>query len=352
MPAILPGVALALAVTGVAMWLSQLIGTHVLGATGASPISPITVAIVLGILIGNAAGTPKVLAPGLDFCVQKLLRLGIVLIGLKLSLGDIVHLGAYGVPVVAVFIVTALASTMWVGRRLGVTDGLGMLTAAATSICGVTAAVSVAPVIEASDEELSYTVANVTLYGVFAMVFYPYLAHLVFGAQSLGAGLFLGTSIHDTSQVMGAALSYKQIFHDEVAFKVATITKLTRNMCLVGVVPLLAYLHARRKGAERRETRSATLFPRFVLYFLAMVLLRTAGDRYWPSDTWKWLVKLLSDQCSLISLGAALASVGLTTQLARLRKLGLRPLWLGGLAATVVGALGMSLATLVTRLSP
>ncbi len=348
MLAYFPGIFVALALTGAAVFVSDHIGHDLMHVTGASPISPITVAIVLGIIAGNLFGVPKKLASGLDVCVKKLLRLGIILIGLKLSLGDVAKDAALILPVVALVIAGGLAITAAFARYVGVSSGLGLVTAAATSICGVTAAVSVAPVVEATEEELSYAVANVTLYGLIGMLFYPYLAHWVFPTQPQSAGLFLGTAIHDTSQVMGAALSYQQVFHDDAAFKFATITKLTRNVFLVVVVPLLAYLHARR-GGKHTETKLSTLFPTFVLGFLAMVAVRTAGDHLWPSPTWSHGIKLLTDTVATWLLGAALAAVGLTTQLSRLRGLGLKPLYVGGAAATCVGLLGMGLAAIAAH---
>lgn len=351
---VFPGIVAAVAIAGAAILLADWIGSAILHATGPSPVSPITVAILIGIFIGNTAGVSPALSPGLEFCVKKVLRLGIVLIGLKLALGDVQKL-AICVPVVMGVIAGGLSLTLAISRWAGLPDGLGLLTAAATSICGVTAAVSVAPVIEATEEELSYAVANVTLFGVIGMLFYPYLAHGVFGAASKGAGLFLGTSIHDTSQVMGAALSYKQLFADETAFNVATVTKLTRNVFLVVVVPLLAWLHARRGGAKR-AVKVSDLFPTFVLGFLAMVLVRTAGDAMWPgktgpAETWIAVHKGLADKAGVFCLGAALASVGLTTNLRKLRNLGLKPLFVGACAALLVGGLGMGLAMLAVRFS-
>jgi hypothetical protein len=101
---------------------------------------------------------------------------------------------------------------------------------------------------------VAYTVANVTLFGLVAMLFYPYLAHALFGAASGAVGLFLGTGIHDTSQVMGASLSYKELFRDERALQVATVTKLTRNVFLVAVVAG-ARLQARAPHGPRRTPR-------------------------------------------------------------------------------------------------
>ena len=146
-------------------------------------------------------------------------------------------------------------------------DRLSTLAAASTAICGVTATVAVAPTIDADDREVAYTIANVTLFGIVAMFVYPYVAHALFAATSASAGLFLGTSIHETAQVMGAALSYREVFHDEAAMKIATVTKLTRNVCLVAVVPVLAWLHSRSQGSQSKRVNVLKLFPLFVLAF-------------------------------------------------------------------------------------
>ena len=266
--------------------LAGLLGRGVLRLQGIdpagkpSPISGIMVAILLGMAVANTVAVPRLFRPGLDFAMKKVLRLGIILVGIRLSAFDVVALGALAVPVVATIVVVALVVTPAFARRVGVSEGFGTLTAAATAICGVTAALAVAPVIEADDREVAYTVANVTLFGALAMFVDPYLAHALFGGTSASVGLFLGTGIHDTSQVMGAALSYKELFHDERALKVATVTKLTRNLFLAAVVPVLAFLHARRPAARHRQAarpRSRRSLPLFVLGFLAMA--RPVGRR-------------------------------------------------------------------------
>ena len=114
--------------------------------------------------------------------------------------------------------------------------------AAGTSICGVTAIVSTAPAIEADEREVAYAVANVVAFGLFGMLAYPYLAHALLGSSET-IGLFLGTAVHDTSQVVGAALTYKQVYDDDVVLRVATVTKLTRNIFLAAVIPLLTWMH-------------------------------------------------------------------------------------------------------------
>jgi uncharacterized integral membrane protein (TIGR00698 family) len=361
LPALVPGVVVAAATVWIAMQIAGLLGEALLRAQGVdptgkgSPVSAISVAVILGIAASNLFPLPAALAPGLEFSVKKLLRLGIILVGVKLSLVDVASRGLWGIPVVAIVIACALFAAPRIATLLGVGARLGTLTAAATGICGVTATVATAPVIGADDREVAYTVANVTLFGVIAMLVYPFLAHAIFATAPASAGLFLGTAIHDTSQVMGAALSYRDVFGEEVAFQVATVTKLTRNCFLVAVVPLLGWLHARSGGPAAKKPPLSQLFPLFVLGFLALAALRTAGDAGLAAsagidaERWKALTKLLGDNTATALLATAMASVGLSTDLRSFRSLGLKPLWLGAISAVLVGAIGLALAAIVGR---
>lgn len=363
-PGLALGFGLALGVALVARPLAEWIGAAVLAFQGldpaatASPVSPVPVAVILGLLVANTAGVPALARPGLDETVKRVLRLGIVLVGIKLSALAVLQVGLVGVPVVLALVSFALGVTLLLGRVLGVSRRLSLLAAASTAICGITATLAVATAIDADDREVAYTIANVTLFGLVAMLAYPYLAHALFPLASGSAGLFLGTAIHDTSQVMGAAMSYDQLFQDERALQVATVAKLTRNTLLVAVVPLLGWL------ASREATTSGgvspgwrKLFPTFVLGFLGMAILRSAGDAglagggralgLLEAADWKTLTKLLGDTVATLALSTALAAVGLTTRLSTLRGLGLRPLLLGLSAALAVGLASLGLAALM-----
>lgn len=361
LPALLPGVLAAAVTVVLSMRLAAWLGASLLRLQGidptgrGSPISAISIAVILGLAMANLLPRPAVLKPGLEFAVKKLLRAGIILVGLKLSMIDVFSKGLLGIPVVAAVIATALLVSGRLARVLGVSARLGTLTAAATGICGVTATVATAPAIGADDREVAYTVANVTLFGVLAMLLYPLVAHLFFADHPVSAGLFLGTAIHDTSQVMGAALSYREVYSDEIAFQVATVTKLTRNVFLVAVVPLLGFLHARAGGDASKRPPLSQLFPVFVLGFLAMTALRTAGDSGLAAsagldgDAWKSVTRTLGESWATALLATAMASVGLSTDLRSFRALGLKPLWLGASAAILVGGSGLLLAAIVGR---
>ncbi|GMU51685.1 MAG: hypothetical protein AMXMBFR33_08310 [Candidatus Xenobia bacterium] len=350
----LPGLATSILLMLIALPVADGLGRLVLRLTGveggSSPISGVLVAILLGLLARNLLPLPERLDAGIKLATTTVLRLGIVLVGIKLSFFDLLVLGAVGIPVVVTAIVTALISVHWLAARLGLSQRLGTLIAAGTSICGITAIVSTAPAIEANEQEVAYAVANVALFGLLGMLTYPYLAHAVFSTPEQ-VGLFLGTAVHDTSQVIGSALTYKEVYGADQALKVATVTKLTRNLFLALVVPFLAWMHARRQQRPGQRIDFKKLLPTFVLGFVAMALLRTVGDAMWgDAATWKVVTHQIGDVWgSKYCLGTALAGVGLSTRFAVFRGVGLKPFLVGFFAAALVGLTSMTLTLFLGR---
>ncbi len=360
-----PGVLAALVVMLAGFWLADQIGHAILaarGLTGSSPVSGVPVAIVLGLLLRNTLPLPASLNAGLKFATTTILRAGIVLVGIRLSVFDVLKLGIAGLPVVLAAIATGLLFVTWFNKKLGLPPRLGTLIAAGTSICGVTAIVSVAPAIEADEREVAYAVANVVAFGLFGMLFYPYLAHSVLGSSET-IGLFLGTAVHDTSQVVGAALTYKQVYGDDVVLRVATVTKLTRNIFLAVVIPVLTWLHLKSTQSATGIVRKISwraLVPGFVIGFLAMAVVRSIGDAtlgangaafgIWDAATWAFITKQLGDYwASQILLGTAMAAVGLNTSFAVFKGVGLKPFAVGMAGALAVGSVGMLMAVIFGR---
>ncbi len=364
---LLPGIALAAVVVFLAVALARYGGEAVLRMQGVdptspkakNPLSPMMAAVVLGLVVGNVVRLPAFFASGLDFCTKRLLRLGIICIGIKLSVQDVLGLGLGALPAVLGVVLTGLLVVPLIARLLGVGTNLGLLAAASTSICGVSAALAVAPVVGADEKDTACTVANVTLFGLLAMFVHPWIAHAVFSGDSGAVGLFLGTAVHDTSQVTGAAAVYSQLFGDDRAAKIAIIAKLARNCCLVGVVPLMGWLDARRRGGAAKAARFSTLLPLFVVGFVASACLRSLGDAGLSGGgkalglcdlaAWKSFVHETGETWATRFLAAAMAAVGLTTSFAKLRSLGPKPFLLGGLAALVVSGAGLGLAALCGR---
>jgi uncharacterized integral membrane protein (TIGR00698 family) len=352
-----PGLALAALLAWLSEWASGFFGQTVLGFER-SPISAVTVAILLGLLIGNLLRLPAWLAPGLSLAVKKVLRLGIILLGLRLSLFDLFRLGLTGVPIVIVCILAALFLADRLSRRLGLPARLGTLIGVGTSICGVSAIVATGPAIEARDEEVAYAVAVITVFGIAATLVYPYIAYAIFAGDPVRAGLFLGTAIHDTSQVTGAGMALADLCYDTRALDVATVTKLVRNVFMAAVIPWMAIRHMRqsaRAGAQLAQDAGSRagfwqLFPQFVLGFVLLAGVRTLGDAgvrgmagfggralgLWGAGGWQAAHAAVTTWASYL-LTVALAAVGLSTRFADLRGLGIKPFLVGLGAAFAVG---------------
>lgn len=357
---IIPGTALAVVITVAAYYLNQLIKLFM--PTGQSPVSTIMIAIVLGMMVRNAVGVPRSCNSGISFCLRKLLRLGIILMGIRLSIFAIAKIGALAVGIVVVCIAAGLLFTIFIARRLKLPPRLGTLIAVGTSICGASAIVATAPGIEAKEEETAYSVATITIFGIVVMFAYPYLTHLILALSHAQAGIFMGTAIHETAQVTGAGLMYDQLWIKEAmsgptGADIAIVTKLVRNALMAVVIPLMVYVYTKNQlGKEAKRINPLKLFPLFILGFIALAIVRSLGDHFiirsqlfWNASSWNHFWHLVK-QWSGNFLAVAMAGVGLGTGFKKLRELGLRPFFVGLLAAVFVGITSLVLVEIFASL--
>jgi len=344
------GVGLAVAVSVAAGYSADWLGESLLGFDK-SPISPIVMAIVIGMIVANTVAVPKGVVDGLRFCASTILRIGIMLLGIRLSLLGAGRFTLVALPFVIVAITIGLTIVGLLGRSLGLSRQLTGLIAVGTSICGCTAIVATAPLIKANEAEVSYSIACITLFGLAVMFVYPVLGYFIFPEQPALAGLFLGTSIHETAQVAGAGLMYQTQYDAPVALDIATVTKLVRNLCMVAVIPLVGILYSGDRGQPTGTVRWISMIPWFIVGFALMSTLRTAGD-FGPRPfgllepaQWRAVVELLQQGAERFLL-IAMAAVGLTSIFSGLRRIGVRPFLLGLLAAVLVGGGSLLLISL------
>lgn len=342
----LPGLLLATSLAAVAQFISVQFGPAGWGLSN-GPFSPVLIAILCGLTIGNLIKLPGWAMPGLHFARDRILKLGVILMGLQISLSMIGSIGSSALPVVISCIAAALIGVAALTRVFGVNARLGMLIAVGTSICGCTAIVATAPVIHARQSEICYAVTCVALFGTFGMLFYPLLAAMLFADSPNLAGIFFGTAIHDTSQVIGAGMVFEQSFGGTGGLESATITKLVRNLAILGVVPFLAWRTSQSTNSMvKSRTGFMALMPWFLVGFVAMSLIRTIGDLsigapgVEVSSSWSTFVttgKTAAQTC----LTVAMAAIGLGTSLKGLQKIGFRPFIIGILAAMLTGLVSL-----------
>ena len=368
----LPGIFLCFIVMIAGIYLADLIGSaivklQILPEESSSPVSAIFVAIVLGIIIRNVINIHPIFISGIAFAVKYALRLGIILLGLRLSLVEALRLGAWGIPLIIACISSGIIVTLYFTSKMKQSKRLGTLIAGGTGICGVTAIMAISPVIKAKDNEISYAIANITIFGLVSMLFYPFLANTFFGDDPIKAGLFLGTAIHDTAQVTGASLIYSQMYDMEKVVNVAMVTKLTRNLFIIAVIPLISSLFYKSiggedviNGSEKRIPKWYKLVPMFVIGFLILAFLRTIGDMtlannglalgFLDSTSWKAFYSYGSSFGTTYMLGLAMAGVGLSTSFKSFKGMGLKPFYIGLIAAISVGVVSLTLISLFGHL--
>ena len=327
--------------------LSNYIGIELLNLEK-SPISPIIIAIILGLLISNSVKNIHNYSEGFAFSIKYLLKLGIIFLGIRLSISDILLYGSQGLLVIIPCIAISIFIVSNLRKYFQVSDNLSLLIAVGTSICGATAIVALAPAINAKKEEISYAIANITVFGLIAMFLYPLLGFIVFNDNSLAVGLFLGTSIHETAQVAGSGMIYAEQYENPSVLDIATVIKLVRNTMMVMVIPLLAYV-ARKNSKQNNKINIVSIFPYFIIGFLVFGMIRTIGDQFEyqiGSELWNNFIMYIKFSAELLLI-IAMSAVGYNTKLDKFKNLGLKPFYLGFIAALSVGIVSFSIIYLI-----
>lgn len=296
-------------------------------------------AIVYGLIITNVIGIPALFAPGVatyDFW----LKTGIVLLGARFLLGDVLKLGGVSLVLVLLELFVAIGIMIVLGRLFKLKPKLISLLAVGSSICGVSAIIVTQGAIEADDEDASFAIAAILALGAFGLFAYPLIGHAL-GMSDHAFGLWAGLAVDNTAEATAAGALFS-----DAAGKVAVLAKSTRNALIGFVVLAFALYWASRGEAQTVENKAAFVwqkFPKFVLGFLAISLLATIG---------------LFNKAQITSLGnlsrwaflLTFAGVGLRTDFRELRRLGLRPFIVGAIAELTVTVVTLGLVLLAARL--
>jgi uncharacterized integral membrane protein (TIGR00698 family) len=294
-------------------------------------VAEVTVAILLGAIVAAVAGRRlEPLDPGLRFAAQRVLRIGIVLLGARLSLAEIARIGLPATGVIVVTMAASFAVVLAVARVLRVENRLALLIAVGSAVCGNTAIVATAPVIGARARDVAYAIATITLFGTLAVFLYPAIGRAA-GIEEQAFGLWAGVAVHDTSQVVATSAAY-----GPEALDVATVVKLIRNALMAPLLLVIAAVWAagadRTVGSVRGGVRRAV--PLFVLGFLGLAALRSLG----LLDSGQ---AATLDTVARVFVLVALAAVGLSIRFDELRETSWRPIAVGFSVALGVGAVSL-----------
>ena len=339
---ILPGLALSLLVALLARLLHQALPHGLAAAVG-----EVVLAVLLGLLIGNTVGLPPLFAPGVRCSFHTVLRIAIVLLGASFSVQQVASIGGRAVIMVVVLMTIALIAAHALGRAARVPPRLATLIGVGTAVCGNSAIVATAPVIGAHDDEVSFAIATNTLFGTLAVFLYPLIGHALH-LRDPAFGTWAGSAVNDTSQVVATGFAYS-----DGAGRIATAVKLTRNALMGAVIVLMGVLHggARHEGSDAGSApaparggfwlRVKQSIPLFVLGFLAMAALQSAGMLRWLSVRAGRDLAADAQNVARVLILIALAGVGLSTRIASMRRAGLRPFYVGLVVATAVSAVSL-----------
>lgn len=280
-------------------------------------VSVISIAIFISVITTNIWNIPETFHPGIKFSLNQVLSLAIILLGLRLHWSEIALVGSTGLVIIILSLVFTFITTYWLGRRLGLNLKLVQLIACGTSICGTSAIIAVNGVVHASEDDVACSVVTVTALGTIAMFLYPLLS----GALQLTPeefGLWCGSSIHQTSQVVAA--SFQQGL---ISGEIATISKLSRVMFLAPIVFLVGLLSPiNRNHAVSNQTKFKLPIPLFIIIFLGVICLNSFDII--PQNIKENLIVF-----DKFLIAVAMVAVGLETKLSKLKQAGLKPLLLG-----------------------
>jgi len=326
----IPGILLVLAISIPAVYIHKLY----------KPASAVAIAIVAGVLIRNLFGLPQKGEAGITFAIKRILQLGIILQGVRLSFLEMMQIGESALVIIVSGIILAILLVHYLSNKTGLPDRLGTLIGVGTSICGVSAIVATSPAIEATEEETSFAVATITLFGLLAVIVYPIIGYLL-KMSDTSFGTWAGAAVNDTSQAVATGFIYS-----DAAGKVATVVKLTRNLFIAPVIVILSYVYMLKKNrkdgteGQKKKIDYKKTFPVFVLGFVGMAILRTLG--VFPVE----VIGIIKASANFLIV-TAIAGVGMGTNFASMKRMGLKPFYAGLFASILMAVISFTLIKLL-----
>lgn len=329
------GFILTLVLAILSMAISKFIPGDIIGSS--------VMALILGMILHPVLEKIPQTSAGVKFVSSKILKLGIILMGVTLSFSQVLMVGKYALMLMAFTLLTAFGGGRILGKIFKVNWKLSSLLSASTAICGGTAVATLGPAIEAEDRDIAYAISATFLFDILTVILFPWIGHML-GLSDTSYGLWVGTAVNDTSSVVAAGYGFS-----EIAGSFAVIVKLTRTLFIVPVVLIFSYIHARTKVKTMKNSESnkkaniASIFPWFILMFLAMVTVKSIGIL--PNN----IVSGISFMSKLFMV-MALSAIGLKTSIGEVKDVGWKPMLLGVCIDTSVVFVSLAAQAILQRL--
>ena len=320
---LVPGFALALVIAALAKLIEGMLPIHLIGAS--------VIALFIGMLINHFRKPTETFTPGLRFTSKRILKFAIILLGASLNISIVLQVGKMSLCVMFFTLLTCFGIGHFVGRALKINWKLSNLISAGTGICGGSAIAAIAPVIDADDSDIAYSMSATFLFDMAMIVLFPIIGRAM-GLSDMAYGLWAGTAVNDTSSVVAAGYAFS-----EAAGDFATMVKLTRTLSIIPTVIIFALINARIKGkaagsdsGEVKAKFSVTkIIPWFILGFLGLAIINSFGIiPAAASSAMKEVSKFL--------MVSALAAIGLNTSFKDMKKSGFAPMLHGFIISALV----------------
>ena len=313
---------LVIAALSVAAWYISL-----LPAVKALSFSSLIIGILLGMLYANTLRRrqPSTWDGGIKFCSKRMLRLGIILYGFRLTFQDVVAVGPKAVLIDCIVVVVTLLLGVWLGRRLGLDRETTLMTSTGSAICGAAAVLGAEPIAKGKPHQTAVAVSTVVIFGTLSMFLYPIMYRMglsgVLDTQQMG--VYTGSTLHEVAHVVGAG----NAMGSEIATD-SLIVKMVRVMLLVPVLIAMSWLLSRR-GGPVAEKRSINV-PWFAFIFLLMIAVNSGMHSAFDGEAWLATALKVTEVVSTFMLTLAMTALGSDTSIDKFRQAGAKPFYLAG----------------------
>lgn len=321
---VLPGFGVALVIAAISKFIEDMLPIPLIGAS--------VIALFIGMFINHFYQPSAVVHEGLKFTSKKILKFAIILLGASLSIGTVVHIGKMSLVIMIFTLLTCFGGGYFIGNLLKLNWKMSNLISAGTGICGGSAIAAIAPVIDAEDSDIAYSMSATFIFDMVMIVLFPIFGKWL-NMTDIAYGLWAGTAVNDTSSVVAAGYAFS-----EAAGDFATMVKLTRTLSIIPVVIIFAIINMRIKQKENKivntdssQTKAylLTIFPWFILGFVALAIINSLG--FIPLALSEFLKEL-----SKFLMIAALAAIGLNTSFSEMKKSGSVPMLHGFIISLLV----------------